>query len=428
LVIASASCGYPALPDLVGDDAASSDGPVLTAFPSAFDLHANDTRDVLLMVTNSSSQSSGTPVLQVTGLTLGTLTIASSTCTTGLAPGASCTAIGHLTATTAGQTSFQVIAPTSPGGTAMTALSVTVRLACPATCGANAATNCCASSVVPGNATGATLAGASFYRSYDVATDGTYPNMSYPATVSDFRLDTYEVTVGRFRAFVNAGMGTTNTAPAAGAGAHAAIPGSGWDSSWNSNLSADTTTLKANVKCDAFQTWTDTAGANESLPMNCITWYEAMAFCLWDGGYLPTEAEWNYTAAGGSEQRAYPWSSPASSTTIDCSYANYFIDNPAGTFCVNGTNRVGNESTKGDGKWGQSDLGGNVWEWMLDWSASPYPTTTCKDCANLAPATARVIRGGAFNSFVNVVRAGFRNSDSPTSRFFNDGVRCARTP
>src|SRR5512140_3899160 len=85
------------------------------------------------------------------------------------------------------------------------------------------------------------------------------------------------------------------------------------------------------VKCNStFQTWTDTPAANEHRPMNCITRYQAMAFCAWDGGYLATEAEWNYEAAGGDQQRAYPWSSPANSLTLDGSHASYYD----GTNCV----------------------------------------------------------------------------------------------
>ena len=448
--LAIAGCNFPTLAALSGDatsgDAKSNDAAtldatldatpttlVITASSSTFDLHAADTRDPVFTVTNGTTQTTGTPSLQVTGLTLGAMTfpVATNTCTGSLAVGASCTAVGHLTATTAGQVTFQVSATASPGGTAMVSLPITVMEACPATCGSNGTSNCCASAVVPGNAPGATLAGAAFYRSYDVGSDGAYPDMSFPATVSDARFDTYLITVGRFRAFVNAqtGNGTQANAPAEGAGGrtlNGMANQGGWDTSFNASLVANTATLVFDVKCNStYQTWTDTAGANEALPMNCITWYEAMAFCIWDGGFLPTEAEWNYAAAGGSEQRAYPWSSPAGSLTIDCTYANY----DPGTACVApGTNRVGSESPKGDSKWAQSDLGGNLFELVLDWYVSPYPTTTCNDCAYLTAASSRVLRGGGFFNAAAALRGAPRNGNTPTGRYDFVGARCARTP
>jgi sulfatase modifying factor 1 len=292
------------------------------------------------------------------------------------------------------------------------------------TCGPTGTGSCCDSPIVNGG---------TFARSYDVAADGAYGDSSYGATVSDFRLDKYDVTVGRFRQFVAAGHGTQASPPVVGAGAHPNIAGSGWISSWNARLLADSTSLVAVIKCDAaYQTWTDTPGGNESRPMNCIDWYEAMAFCAWDGGFLPTEAEWNYAASGGSEQRAYPWSSPPAFVGVDGTRASY----NDGTTCV-GDGMAGCALTDlvvvgskpaGDGRWGQADLGGNVWQWMLDWNASPYPQNPCNDCANLIPATFRVIRGGCFDCGPTPLRTGNRDQDMPANRNRDIGVRCARTP
>ena len=295
-----------------------------------------------------------------------------------------------------------------------------------ATCGSDGTDDCC-SIATP-------IPGGTFYRDYDVAADGLYADKSYPATISPFVLDKYVVTVGRFRAFVAAGEGTQASPPETEAGGrmlNGLAAQGGWDPSWDSNLVGNSTALIAAVQCYATQqTWTDAAGANESLPINCVTWYEAQAFCIWDGGYLPTEAEWDFAAAGGAEQRAYPWSSPPGSTTIDCAYTNYSAD-PPNTYCSSApggfANRVGSESPQGDGLWGHADLEGNMFEWALDWYVDPYPTTTCDDCANLTPTSLRAIRGGGFNTDASVLRTSRRLVlDPPTTRFINVGFRCAR--
>lgn len=285
-----------------------------------------------------------------------------------------------------------------------------------ATCGPNTNENCCA--------TAEPIPGGTFYRSYDVSGDGMYPSTSYPATVSPFVLDRFQITVGRFRKFVKAGGGTQLNTPIAGEGAHPKLAGSGWDSIWNGDFVNDTSILIDEIKCGSGSTWTDVPGDNEELPVNCVTWFEMMAFCIWDGGYLPTEAEWNFAAAGGDEQRVYPWSKPAASNEIDCSYGNY---RDGSTQCVqNGAKmRVGSYSPKGDGKWGQADLSGNNWELTLDWYA-PY-ANPCNDCASLSPTATRIDRGGSAGTEMTDLRTARRGTTEPSFRRNSIGARCARS-
>jgi formylglycine-generating enzyme len=298
-------------------------------------------------------------------------------------------------------------------------------------CGPSGKESCCAGADVPGGM---------FYRSYDAVI---YPDEGSPASVSHFRLDRFEVTVGRFRQFVGAVV--QGWRPAAGSGKHAylndgqglgagGIYETGWDAAdWNGDLAPTVPAWTSNLSCNPpTQTWTSSPGSNETRPIDCITWFEAYAFCIWDGGFLPSEAEWNYAAAGGGGthgQRVYPWSSPSTDTTLDCMHANYGGSNYPTTACQSaGPNDVGSESPAGDGAFTQADLAGNVWEWNLDWYASDY-VTPCDDCADLTAAPNRVLRGGSFRDDMSGLYAGGRWSIPPgTTRYSNVGVRCARAP
>jgi formylglycine-generating enzyme len=282
------------------------------------------------------------------------------------------------------------------------------------------------------------VTGGTFFRDFDRAGDAQSGTATAPATISSFRLDKFDVTVARFRAFVNAGMGTRSHPPDTGAGAHPNHPETGWDASWTANLEASTTALTTGINCSSDQTWHDVplSPEDENRPMNCITWYEAMAFCIWDGGYLPTEAEWTYAAMGGDQQRAYPWSSSTAPLMIDASHASYNPDGGSGTSCT-GDPAPGCGPTDivpvgtlpaGDGRWGQSDLVGNLSQWTLDWFL-PY-SEPCTDCASTVLPSGnpviRSVRGGAFVYAADHLRGGFRSNEGPTQRNYIDGIRCAR--
>jgi len=162
-------------------------------------------------------------------------------------------------------------------------------------CGANSE-SCCTSLEV---------AGGTYYRTY--ANNGSGPTgEAGPATISTFSLDKYLVTVGRFRQFVsswNAGW-----MPAAGSGKHTylnsgnglAATGGGYEPGWVATDDSNVAPTNLNLACHPpLDPGTNTAGAQENLPINCVNWYEAYAFCIWDGGFLPSAAEWEYAAAGG---------------------------------------------------------------------------------------------------------------------------------
>jgi len=328
----------------------------------------------------------------------------------------------------AGATTASEPASCAPGGPGMN------------TCGADGHESCCISLL---------LEGGTFARTYANTGSGA-TGKADNATVSSFRLDKYEVTVGRLRQFVNylAGGGAP---PTAGSGKHVHLNGGkgladsskagtfepGWDASWNENLPTGADALAnwtKNLACSSctYGTWTAKAGGDEDLPVTFLDWYEAHAFCIWDGGFLPSEAEWRYAAAGGDEQRMYPWGTTAPGT--DSKYAMYDCYYPSGKpgNCTSLANvaKVGTASL-GGGRWGQLDLSGSVWEWNLD-VYSPKFDSTCSDCAHLTGGSERVLPGGGFHTgLMPYMLASSRTQVDYATTYRGDygvGVRCARTP
>jgi sulfatase modifying factor 1 len=291
--------------------------------------------------------------------------------------------------------------------------------------------SCCESVEVPGG---------TYDRTY--TNTGAGPDAGAdPATVSGLRLDKYLVTVGRFRQFVGAWNGGSGFLPIDKSGKHTHLNGGqglansgspgafelGWQTSNDSSVDPTTTNLTSPVCGFNYPTWTASAGALENLPITCVNWWEAYAFCIWDGGFLPSEAEWEYAAAGGSQELEYPWGSSAPGTSSE--YAIYNCDYPTvGGACssVASIAPVGS-AAQGIGLFGQLDMAGDASEWTLDFYISPY-VDPCIDCSGQTATATRAVRGGLYSSPAAHLYPSWRNSNGPAARNGGIGFRCARVP
>ena len=284
------------------------------------------------------------------------------------------------------------------------------------TCGA-ADDSCCANDPVPGG---------DFNLTYEVRTD-VADIMTVPRTVRPFTLDRFEVTVSRFYLFLTAF--DTARSPAEESGGQPGYPDSGWRREWDENPvfvppSADSLE-KGITSCGSWR------GVDDgSLPMHCVNWFVAMAFCIWDGGRLPTEAEWAFAAMAGNDHRAYPWSSNSDDKQIGQERACYWDD------AHDWTDRqdVGTRPA-GAGAYGHQDLAGNVSEWTADGYQSVLNQDDCRaetserpldDCKTQQVTSTRVQRGGAYVSFDDELLNTFRTNDVPERRDATVGFRCAR--
>lgn len=221
--------------------------------------------------------------------------------------------------------------------------------------------------------------------------------------VASFAMDRHEVTVGRVRAWLAAGRPTPRV------GEVLYQDDQGHRVVWGKFHTAQTEDqLRGWARYD---TW---SSGDDRRPKNFISWYTAAAFCHWEGGRLPTEAEWKYAAVGGDEQRPFPWGSEA--PTPEHAVFNCMGDGNAS--CSLADLLPVGARPRGVGRWGHQDLAGSLFEWTLDAQA-----TSDQDA---------VSRGGGFCYIGGVDRRAHTGlhpevtrRDSPGTVSHMVGARCA---
>jgi formylglycine-generating enzyme required for sulfatase activity len=151
--------------------------------------------------------------------------------------------------------------------------------------------------------------------------------------------------------------------------------------------------------------------SGRNLPVETVSWDEAVACCKKMGGRLPTEAEWEYACRAGSGTRFCGGDDPDYAQLGE--YA-WYANNSGNT-----THAVGQKKPN---SFGLYDMYGNVCEWCSDWFAA-YAGTPTVNPVGPSSGQHRVSRGGGWYSIPRHCRSAFRNHDAPDSRIIGSGFR-----
>ncbi len=172
----------------------------------------------------------------------------------------------------------------------------------------------------------------------------------------------------------------------------------------------------------------------EEHPIVKVNWNDAVAYCQWIGGRLPTEAEWEYAARAGTTTE-YHWGNSESQIDRYANYADKSFDSKfsdskswgdkAHNDGYSGTSPVG---TFEPNAWGLYDMSGNVYEWCSDWYDDNYyqGRRVFTDPQGPSSGRYRVLRGGSWSSRARSVRSALRLRFMVSHRYSVAGFRIVR--
>jgi formylglycine-generating enzyme len=164
-------------------------------------------------------------------------------------------------------------------------------------------------------------------------------------------------------------------------------------------------------------------------PVVHVSAHDVARFAQWAGKRLPTEAEWEFAARGGLEQKMYPWGdelTPGGKHLCNIWQGEF----PDTDTAEDGYNAPAPVDAFPPNAFGLYTITGNVWEWCADWFHPTYHVwATRMNPVGPRQGSSKVIKGGSYlchKSYCNRYRVAARSSNTPDSTTTNMGFRCVR--